>query len=133
MVDVEQTSSLVGSWDSVMSLEPDTDPEERFDPFKGYGDLIQKGYSGDSFAWFALVPNATLARNALYQGFITEWEHVMIVRGYGTFTSYGTLKWLMDLPQKRKGPYPEEILTRHRIEMIRANHMLGIGDGECSF
>jgi hypothetical protein len=102
---------------------------DRFCPFRGYEDVIKDiGRTN----WFAAVSYTTLARNAYYQGFITEYERTHVV-GKGVFTEDGCLKWIHDLPGKPKGPYPIQELTKERIEMIYANHLLGLSDGDTGF
>lgn len=102
---------------------------DRFDPFMGYEEIIED--LGKDY-WFSTISYTTLARNAYYQGFITEYERQNVV-GKGIFTEDGCLKFIKDLPGKPKGPYPIQELTKERIEMIYANHLLGLGDGDTGF
>ena len=102
---------------------------DRFDPVKGYEEVIKEMGRTN---WFSLVSYTTLARNAYYQGFITEYERTHVV-GKGVFTEDGCLKWIHDLPGKPKGPYPIQELTKERIEMIYANQLMGLGNGTTGF
>lgn len=108
--------------------EPEED--EIFDPFKGYEEQI--AYAGKE-NWFSTMAESTLARNAFYQGFITEWERDLASRGMAIFQQDGHVKWIKDLPGKpSREPYPDVLLTRSRMDRIKADHMLGIGDGKTS-
>lgn len=105
---------------------------DRFDPFRGYEESIKKDWSGNRGLWFSAISYTLLARNAYYQGFITEYERTHVV-GKGVFTEKGCLKWIADLPGKHPGPYPIQELTKERIEMIYGRQLLGLGDGTTGF
>lgn len=63
------------------------------------------------------------ARNAFYQGFITEYERLNLIRGFAVINYQSELVWL----DRR---VPTETLNRERIDRIRTEHLLGIGDGK---
>lgn len=105
---------------------PETD---QFDPFKGYETVCNKIGRHN---WFSAVPSVTLARNAYYQGFITEWEYLQISSGKGVIREDGSLRWIHSLPGYPPGPYEDQYLTRERIERIRGDQLLGLGDGRTS-
>jgi hypothetical protein len=107
-------------------MDEPKESEEIFDPFKGYD--FSKISKED---WFNSVPYSTLARNAYYQGFITEWEHRQITAGKAIFLEDGHLRWIKDLPDC-PGPHPDTLLTKTRMLQIQADYLLGIGKGETS-
>lgn len=92
------------------------DSDEMFDPAKGYE---QAGHMPD-------LP--TRARNALYQGFITEWEHLMIKGTWGSIHKDGWLRWSRAALDNY--PVSDCLLTRARMIEIQADQLLGLGNGK---
>jgi hypothetical protein len=93
-----------------------SDEQEVFDPLKGY--------SKDN-----PPSSAEEARNAYYQGFVTEYEYNLLRRGNAYIRDDGYLVFLI-LPRGHKVPHPAtQLLTKQRMEDIRIDHMLGHGDG----
>lgn len=106
---------------------------DEFDPLRGYQYKLKHVWHMHRTDILTAIPQEELARNAYYQGFVTEFEYQHLVSGKGVFHEDGKIRWIIDLPGKKPGPYPDEKLTAERIEMIVANHLLGIGDGDVSF
>lgn len=96
---------------------------DRFDPTRGYSEAIE--HYGNVHMWFGALPQAQVARNAYYQGFITEWEFAQVQDGYFEINLYGYIH--------RTNPNPSrELLTKERIEQIYIDMLLGLGDGKTS-
>jgi len=93
-----------------------SDTDEVFDPLKGYEDGREPTSEEE-------------ARNALYQGFVTEWEFAYLRVGFAIIDHNSYLIWLT-VPTGHDVPPEKRLLSRDRMLLIQADHLLGIGDGK---
>ena len=126
---------------SVLSLE-----EDIFDPFKGYeGEVAHyENYGHSKQMFFDFLGATTLARNAYYQGYITEWELRRIPTN-GVFHSTGAFSWnTAILAQERKtlkGFVRDAslqrkhlmVLSKQRMLDMQINNVLGINNYQTTY
>lgn len=127
---------------SVLSLE-----EDIFDPFKGYEDEVKyyENYGHSKQLFFDFLSPTTLARNAYYQGYITEWELRMIPIT-GVFHITGSFSWnpaiflhpelttlkgfVRDASLQKKHSM---VLSKQRMLDMRINSVLGINNYQTTY
>jgi hypothetical protein len=104
-------------------MEECPDTSTRFDPRKGYEPDRQ-------------IEEYEVARNAYYQGYVTDWEYKQLIKEDYFIDDKGILKSLRGMHTSEKGELTimhTAILTLDRMSMIQAKHLLGVGDGRTSF
>lgn len=69
------------------------------------------------------------ARNAFYQGFVTDFEFKALANGIAVINYDNELVWL-NLPIGRTEFPKTRRLTRQRIIEIRGDHLVGSGKGD---
>lgn len=84
----------------------------------------RKGYPPDKYP-----STEEEARNAYYQGFITDWERKQLVFGYAIINYHNELVWLR-LPAELDEFPTTRLLTKDRMHDIKVDHMLGVSDGK---
>lgn len=65
---------------------------------------------------------------ALNEGLVTKWEYDQLVRGRAIITREGILRFLV-LPNNSTYDLSPHYLSVDRMEQIKIQHLLGLGDG----